>query len=209
MEKTMDKKNKSKNKDSKRNETFDKKAEKLKEKGYELWKIGTWNIKTLTGKELELEEEFEEMGLNLLAITETKKKGKGTLKLEKGNILIYSGVEETDRAAAGVGCIIHKKLSEQVHRWQAWSERILEVEINDKVNKEMKTIIVVYGPNEDEKAEIKDAFWEDLAVVTEQAKGKIWLVGDFNSRVGREDEIYRGILGKYGENVRNNNGIRC
>ena len=46
-------------------------------------RIGTWNIRGLNGKEIELEEEIEE----------TKKKGKGIIETEDGNVLLYSGVQ--------------------------------------------------------------------------------------------------------------------
>lgn len=50
-------------------------------------KIGTWNIRSITGKENELIEEFAKAKLEILAITETKKKGKGEIKI-KGHEII-------------------------------------------------------------------------------------------------------------------------
>ncbi|CAH0561738.1 unnamed protein product [Brassicogethes aeneus] len=169
------------------------------------WKIGTWNIKSIQGKENELEEEFEELGLDILAITETKKKGQGITKLYNNNILIFSGVKLNERAAAGVGCIIHKKLKEEIEEWQAWSERILTVAIKNKKKNILKTIIIVYGPNENDTKDIKDKFWEKLSLATEGSRGELYIAGDFNSRVGRKDQTYNTVIGDYGENTRNNN----
>ena len=67
---------------------------------------------------------------------------------------------------------------------------------------------MVYGPNDDAKAEIKNIFWEELAECIEEAKGKIYVTGDFNGRVGIKDEIYKDILEKYGEQIRNDNARR-
>ena len=39
-----------------------------------IWRIGTWNVRGLTGKENELADEFDKASLDILAITETKKK---------------------------------------------------------------------------------------------------------------------------------------
>lgn len=172
-----------------------------------VWKIGTWNVKSINGKENELTQEFEEMGLDILAISETKKKGTGLKELDNGHLLIYSGVEHNTRAAGGVGCLIHHKFYQRVNKWEAISERILTVEINNPDGKIM-TFICVYGPNEDEKAEVKDKFWEELTAVTEGSKGTIYVLGDFNSRVGKRDNMYKRILGPYGEEHRNNNGKR-
>uniref|UniRef100_A0A1Y1MCV0 Reverse transcriptase domain-containing protein n=1 Tax=Photinus pyralis TaxID=7054 RepID=A0A1Y1MCV0_PHOPY len=127
--------------------------------------------------------------------------------MENGHMLIYSGVEESTRAKGGVGCILHRNLTKLVHRWEGWSERILEIELKDQKGP-ITTIISVYGPNEDEKAEKKDEFWEELNKVTENARGKLYIAGDFNSRVGKKDSKYKTVLGEHGEEIRNNNGNR-
>ncbi|XP_044766617.1 craniofacial development protein 2-like [Coccinella septempunctata] len=171
-----------------------------------IWRIATWNVRSLQGKEEELEREFEEMGLEILAITETKKKGKGTVDTKNGHLVVYSGVNEEMRAMAGVGCMINKNITEHVNGWKGWSERILTVEIENK--DEMKTVIIVYGPNEDDNKQTKDSFWEDLTVVTERAKGTIIILGDFNSRVGKGDRMFESVMGPFGEETRNNNGER-
>lgn len=172
-----------------------------------IWKMATWNIKSIQGKESELEDEFEKLEIEILATTETKKKGKGIYKFPKGNIFVYSGVIQEKRAAAGVGCLIQGKLEKQIQSWNAWSERILSVEMKSERN-EKKSIIIVYGPNEDDKAVNKQHFWDQLTEAIETAKGRLYIIGDFNSRVGMSDEEYRTVIGKWGENVRNDNGRR-
>ena len=67
-----------------------------------------------------------------MVITETKKKGKGITNLDDDLILIYSGVEENVRAAAGVGCIIHKNNLDLIHKWDTITERIMVVEMKAK-----------------------------------------------------------------------------
>lgn len=171
------------------------------------WKLGTWNIRSLQGKDKELEQEFEDTDLDILTITETKKKGQGSTTTDNEHVLIYSGVKENKRAEAGVGCIIHKRIAEQIHQWKAWTERILTVELRNK-NKNRLTIIIVYGPNEDDSAINKDNFWQQLTVIMEEINGKIYIAGDFNARVGTKDEIYKEVIGKHGEKIRNNNGKR-
>ncbi|KAK9680122.1 hypothetical protein QE152_g39335 [Popillia japonica] len=140
-----------------------------------LWKLGTWNIRSI--KE---EEEFDKMGLDFLTITETKRKGeeaskttKGheeASKTTKGHTLIHSGVKTEQRAAAGVGCLINKRHESQIVGWKAWNERILSINIGKGREEQRKTIIAVYGPNEDDKAENKDKFWEELTIAVEEAK---------------------------------------
>ncbi|KAJ3650001.1 hypothetical protein Zmor_021714 [Zophobas morio] len=81
----QDKVNKgNKNKQRKRDATVLK--ENRNEK-FETWKMGSWNVQAINGKELL--EEFERNKLRLLGITETKKEGKGNILIEQGHILIW------------------------------------------------------------------------------------------------------------------------
>ena len=171
------------------------------------WKLGTWNIRGLNGKEIELNNEFEKYNLDILGITETKRKGIGEEIYGNGNILLYSGVAKENRAAAGVGCMIKKSKLNDILKWQGYTERILAIELKDARN-EILTCIIAYGPNENEKADSKDQFWEELTLITEQCRGTIYIVGDFNARVGSRDKNYETELGKYGENTRSNNGCK-
>lgn len=55
--------------------------------------LENWNIRSLQGKEKELEDEFEQTKLDILVITETKTKGSGLKIMKKAHTLIYSGIE--------------------------------------------------------------------------------------------------------------------
>lgn len=50
------------------------------------------------------------MKLDMLGITETKKKKNGMTRLSEGYWLYWSGVEDNERAAAGIGIIVNKDL---------------------------------------------------------------------------------------------------
>ena len=67
------------------------------------------------------------------------------------------GHNGAERAAAGVGLIVHKDIEHYIEEWHAHSERILTV--NMKMNSGQMTIIVVYAPNEDEVTAKKDMFF--------------------------------------------------
>lgn len=170
-------------------------------------RIGTWNVRGIKGKERELEEEFNKANLSILGVTETKMKGKGEKILDKGSILIYSGVTMEQRARGGVGCILEQSYQKYLRKWTAISEHILRVELDlDGHNK--TTLIIIYGPGEDDKTQKKEEFWERLMEETEGVTGKLLLMGDFNARVGRRDGETGGTIGRYGEDTRNSNGKR-
>lgn len=172
----------------------------------EICKMGTWNVRGLAGKEKELVEEFEKAGLDFLAIVETKKKGQGEMELGNGNVLIYGGVAQEKWARAGVGCVISKSWKDKLQNKQIINERIMTIELT--IGSKGLTVIIVYGPDESEKAEIKEEFWYLLNIEVENAKGEIMVIGDFNSRVGKGNKISQEVVGQHGEMVRNSNGNR-
>lgn len=100
--------------------------EKQKEKD---WKLATWNVRGLNGKEMELEMEFEKYDIDILAVTETKKKGEGQQVTKNGHLLVYKGVEQGKHGAAGVACLINNKLGKNIDTWEAITERILTLNI--------------------------------------------------------------------------------
>jgi exonuclease III len=65
------------------------------------WKLATWNIRGLSGKENELVEECRKAKVDILGITETKKKGQGTTDARNGYYLIYSGVPTNGKSKSG------------------------------------------------------------------------------------------------------------
>ena len=97
----------------------------------------------MAGKENEFIVEFEIENLDILGITETKKKGSGEIEMEGDHLLIYKGMSGDSRAKEGVGCIINKKY--RGYKRIDKTEKILSVELKMEEN---VTIIVTYGPNE-------------------------------------------------------------
>lgn len=171
------------------------------------YRIATWNIRGINGKEEELIEEIKQAKIGILAITETKKKGQGIQDVQENYILLYSGVEHEKRAKAGVGIIMDKDIYKKVTNWDYISERLMTIDVETKPTHKIK-IIVVYGPNEDDTKDNKDIFWETLTDIKESTANTTLILGDFNARVGTKDEISEHVLGSYGEKHKNGNGRR-
>ena len=55
--------------------------------------LGNWNILTLTGKELKLVEEAKHYHLDISGVSSTKRRGFGTVDLDGGWKLFYSGAD--------------------------------------------------------------------------------------------------------------------
>ena len=61
--------------------------------------IGTWNTRSINGKEIELVNEVKKYKIDILGITEIKKNGQGIENLGS-HTLVYSGVNPNERARA-------------------------------------------------------------------------------------------------------------
>ena len=108
--------------------------------------IGTWNVQGIASKTEEVFKEIERAGLDIVALTETKKKGRGTEEKHQ-YIHIFSGVPKEERAAGGVALAIKKKYKKQIKSWDQISNRILQVELDIKGH--ALVITAVYATNDD------------------------------------------------------------
>ena len=168
--------------------------------------IGTWNVRSLSGKEVELVEEIKKYNIDILGITETKKKGKGVENLN-GYKLVYSGVDLKERARAGVAVLIRDNIYNDSDI-NYINERLLEINMDLK-DKSVK-LIVAYGPNEDAAVNEIDTFYNELQLAIDKTKAnqEIIITGDLNARVGNKTEVFCGVIGKEGETTESPNGER-
>lgn len=85
--------------------------------------IGTWNVQSLSNKKAEVFAEIEKSKLDIVVLTETKVKGNGQEMI--GNLVhIWSGVDKSERARAGVSIVIRGKHKRCVSFYDMVSERI-------------------------------------------------------------------------------------
>lgn len=63
-----------------------------------LWRLATLNVRSLSGKEVELADEISNADVDILRATETKKKGKRMQILERRHVMIYCSVSQKHRA---------------------------------------------------------------------------------------------------------------
>lgn len=171
--------------------------------------MGTWNITSLTGKEVEIVEEMEKYKIAILGLSETKKKGTGDIQLDKGYTLKYSGVGKDQRAKEGVGIILNKETSDRVIFWEAINSRIIRVDLDldEKVS-----LIQIYAPTDEKDNSEKDEFYDELQRILDKARDEIEhviIMGDWNARIGKDMNTGFGCMGKHGaEEIRNGNGTR-
>lgn len=177
------------------------KGRKIKERKL---RLATWNIQGWRTKREEVLEEFKNMNVDILVVTETKKKGNGTEEIG-GALHIWSGVKKEQRAKAGVGILVKKKFRKNIKTWEPVNERVIRVEI--AIYGRDVIIIGAYGPNDDSPVTEKEKFLDTIQnEIANIRKKELIIAGDLNGRVGRKEND--SVIGRFGEEITNDNGER-
>jgi hypothetical protein len=168
------------------------------------------NVKTIVGKEVEITKEMERDKIQVLGISEVKKKRSRETTLEKGSVLRYLGVEKRRRAKDGVGIIMDETTDKNVIKWTPMNSRIIRVDLHLEGNR--LTVVQVYAPTEDADIIEKEQLYLDLQRVADDARTdnrKLVIMGDMNGRNGQDQRVGHGSMGRYGgERIRNTNEER-
>ncbi|XP_050455169.1 craniofacial development protein 2-like [Cataglyphis hispanica] len=169
-----------------------------------LLRCGCWNIMSWNGREQEILTEMEEHKIDICALSETKKKGKGD-KSYPGYILKYSGPEKHRRATAGVGMLIKDKYKYSIEEETSYtSERIMRVTLD--IGREKIHLISVYAPDSNKSEKEIDDFYETLQEEIDKIpeEHKILIMGDLNARIG--NAVVDGVKQRFNEAHINDNG---
>ncbi|KFM58793.1 Craniofacial development protein 2, partial [Stegodyphus mimosarum] len=167
--------------------------------------FGTWNVRGLSSKMEKVYCEIEKHNKDIVVITETKRKGKGSENI--GNYIhFFSGVEENDRSRAGISIMMKEMYYKYMTSCEAIDERLIKLEL--KLGKKNLVIIGVYGIDDNAKKNTKEVYYNKLRNVMKDLgdETELIILGDTNARVGRCESS--DIVGKYGESKKNNNGDR-
>ena len=151
--------------------------------------------------------ELAKYNIDIAALCETRFSGSGSLDdLEYS--FFWSGKPEGERREAGVGFAIKKDIVTKLTEMpRPVSYRIMMMRLPlSKDN--FATIISVYAPTMTDPDENKEAFYNQLASVLSDIPhtDKLLLIGDFNARIGRENDKWPFVMGKNGIGKCNSNG---
>ena len=167
-------------------------------------RIGTWNVQTLLqkGKLDNIKQEMKRMNLNILGLSEMRWKGAGCIKSDNYTIL-YSGGDQHQK---GVGIILDSEASKALKGFWTISDRVIIVKL-----KSMPfdiSIIQVYAPTADKDDTEVEEFYETIEKALKQVKSQDVriVMGDFNSKVGKEREA--ATVGPFGIGELNERGER-
>ena len=118
------------------------------------YRFGTWNVRSLTGKEMELIEEMKKYRLDVLGVSEGKMRGNG-MKTVDGMTCVYSGVQQ-GRAKAGVAIYMVEELAMCIKEWKCINERMVLVRL--KIREEWVTFVQVYARQKTVLLKIRKSF---------------------------------------------------
>lgn len=166
--------------------------------------VGTWNIEGLRTKQKEIINEIDKLKTDIIVLTETKKKGLGE-EIIDNYYHIWSGVHKHQQAKSGVSILIEKKWKKHITSFEQINERIIRIDIN--IYGQPTTILGIYAMNDNAPKQEKNSFCEILDDTVERIPEhkELLIIGDLNSRVGKDND---DVVGKFGEDTLNDNGRR-
>ncbi|XP_024891525.1 uncharacterized protein LOC112467233 [Temnothorax curvispinosus] len=164
-------------------------------------KVDATRGKGISNKLMEVIHEIKKLDMDIVALSETKKKGSGNIAIND-YVLIWSGIPKVERAKAGVALLVKRKWVKYIKDIQYVNEQCLVVKI--ELYGRVASILAVYAPTEDSPEQVKTEFYEELTSLIQNIPNRqqIIVAGDMNARVGSRvgDEV-----GRYGEVVVNSN----
>lgn len=186
-------------------------------------KLGSWNVRTLLDppeadqenrphrRTALIAKELNRLNLDIVALSETRYHEEGQLnEIGAGYSFFWKGRSLDMPRQHGVGLAIKTRIVNDLNLYPTGvNERIMYLRI-PLSNGLHATVISVYAPTMNSDEEAKDTFYSTLrnVLLNVPSRDKIWLMGDFNARVGRDYDAWQGILGRHGTGNCNSNGVR-
>ena len=180
--------------------------------------LGSWNVRTLLdgGNRPErrtalVAMELRRFGIDIAALSETRFAGCGSLREDTSGYTFYwSGLPEDQRRQRGVGFAVSDRINKQiVNPPTIYSERLIKIRLILN-KKQHATLLSVYAPTMDSSEEEKNTFYGSLekAIQMTPRADRLFILGDFNARVGKDADLWPGVLGRFGIGKTNTNGDR-
>lgn len=155
--------------------------------------------------------ELGRYSIDIAALSETRLPEVGSLTEEGGGYTFFwKGLPANAPRIHGVGFAVRTSLLISLPDLpNSVNERIMTLRI-PLAKHQFATIVSVYAPTLVSDDVVKDAFYSalDETILGIPQSDKVWLVGDFNARVGKNSGVWPGVLGPHGVGKMNDNGLR-
>jgi exonuclease III len=152
--------------------------------------------------------ELKKFDLDIVALSENRRADEGQIREELGNYTFFWKGKPLDQPRIhGVGFAIKNNLLSKLNELPVdVNERLMTLRLSLENNLNL-TVISAYAPTLNAEEEIK-GFYDDLdkLISTTPNKDKLIILGDFNARVGKDHNVWRGVIGKDGVGKVNSSG---
>nr|XP_049705654.1 transposon TX1 uncharacterized 149 kDa protein [Helicoverpa armigera] len=154
-----------------------------------------------------IDRELLRLRVGVAALQETRLSDEGSLR-EDNYTFFWKGRESGERRDYGVGFAVRNDILNCIEPPKGISERIMCLRINTHSGPVL--LISAYAPTLQASPEDKDAFYEDLChcLTTSNRSDKLLLLGDFNARIGNNQNNWPDCVGLHGIGNMNENGQR-
>ncbi|XP_057667257.1 craniofacial development protein 2-like [Diorhabda carinulata] len=192
-----------------------------------IFKIITYNVRTLSSssKLLEMEEEIKDISWDIIGLCETRRKEEQLLKLKSGHIIglcetrrkeeqllklksghLFYQNENPNSPDGGIGFLINKRLEKSIVTLKTISDRVAYITLSISKRYEIK-IIQVYAPTTAHTDEEVDIFYGDIEkALKENRCYYTFIMGDFNAKIGKQTDMSEVAIGSFGIVGRNERG---
>ena len=178
----------------------------------------SWNVRTLTDRDDSsrperrtalVAMELARYNIDVAALSETRLADEGQIsETGAGYTFFWKGKTAEEPRLHGVGFAIRNSLVRMHNLLPVHvSERITTLRI--PLQHGHVTIVSVYAPTLDSEVDVKESFYASLRTTLSAVPlhDKLLLMGDFNARVGKDHQLWHGVIGNQGIGSCNANGL--
>lgn len=156
--------------------------------------IGTWNVRTLhqEGNLSILVHQLDKFKWEIIGISEAHWTEIGEFT-EEGYKILYSSHDRLHRK--GVALILNKTAQRALIGYNPISPRLITARFHTQIG--AVTVMQAYAPNTGDPDVLVDEFYDELqrAVNIRTSSDMLVITGDFNAKVGSNEQNWHGILG--------------
>ncbi len=183
-------------------------------------RFASWNVRTLcpgftadlqqvdnARKTAVIDRELSRLNVDVACLQETRLADNGNIR-EASYTFFWQGKSSDEPRQHGVGFTVKNTLVTFIEPPSSGTERILSLRLSTSSGP--ANIISVYAPTLCSTSEEKDQFYEALDETISRIPSTegLYLLGDFNARVGADHESWPTCLGLHGRGKINENGQR-
>ena len=136
-----------------------------------------------------IDQELTKLRVDIAALQETRIADCGSIR-EKNFTFFWQGLSSEEPRHHGVGFAIRNELLAATDTPVGVNERLMTLRVH--IPGGYATLICVYAPTLAAEADVKDAFYGRLREILDAIpqQDQIYLLGDFNARVGRDSAAW-------------------